>query len=152
VDPILIVANQTLGGAELERVIAARIAEGADSFHIVVPMIAPALEAVAWGAPEIGFVIPAPDPEAVDEARRRSEHRLAAIVDRIQALGGQAHGEVGDTDPVEAVRRVLEQRRYREVVVSTLPAGISRWLKLDLPSRVARLTDVPVTTVEAAGS
>jgi len=148
-DPILIVANQTLGGAELDAVIRDRILAGQTTFHIVIPMIAPALEAVAWGAPEIGFVIPAPDPEAVDEARRRSEHRLSAMVDRIRWLGGEAEGEVGDPDPVEAARRVIERLRFAEVLVSTLPPGISRWLKLDLPSRLSRLTDIPVTVVEA---
>lgn len=148
-DPILIVANQTLGGAKLDAVLRDRIAAGRTEFHIVIPMIAPALEAVAWGAPEIGFVIPAPDPEAVDEARRRSEHRLEATVERIREAGGTASGEVGDTDPAEAVRRVLEQRNFSEILVSTLPPGLSRWLKMDLPSRLERLTDVPVTVVEA---
>ncbi len=148
-DPILIVANQTLGGPRLDAAVRSRIAEGRSTFHIVIPMISPALEAVAWGAPEIGFVIPAPDPEAVDEARRRSEHRLSAMVDRIQAVGGIATGEVGDTDPAEAVRRVLDQRSFSEIIVSTLPPGLSRWLKMDLPSRLERLTDIPVTVVEA---
>ena len=35
------------------------------------------------------------------------------------------------------------------VIVSTLPAGVSRWLKMDLPSRIDRMTDAPVTTIEA---
>ena len=148
-DPILIVANQTLGGPRLDAVVRERIAEGRGTFHIVIPMISPALEAVAWGAPEIGFVIPAPDPEAVDEARRRSEHRLHAMVERIRHAGGTASGEVGDTDPAEAVRRIIEQRPFGEIIVSTLPPGISRWLKMDLPSRIERLTDIPVTVVEA---
>lgn len=45
----------------------------------------------------------------------------------------------------------LGGRADGEVIVSTLPAGISRWLKLDLASRIARMSDVPVTTVEAGG-
>lgn len=145
----LIVANQTLGGVALDRVIQQRIGAGPCTFHIVIPMIAPELETVAWGAAEIGFVIPMPDADAVDQARRRSEHRLDAIITRIEALGGTATGEVGDTDPLEAVRSALSRSEFDEIIVSTLPAGISRWLRMDLPSRIDRMTDVPTTVVEA---
>lgn len=147
--PLLIVANQTLGGAGLDRLIRERIGAGSDVFHIVVPMIPPAMEAVAWGGAEVGFVIPAPDTDSIEQSRRRSEHRLDAIVNRIESAGGRATGEVGDTDPAYAVKRVLETGEFQEIIVSTLPAGISRWLKMDLPSRVARMTDIPVTVVEA---
>jgi hypothetical protein len=145
----LIVANQTLGGRSLDEEIRDRISRGDPEFHILVPMIAPELEAVAWGAAEIGFILPPPSEDAVDQARRRSEHRLQIIIERIRHLGGDAHGEVGDTDPFQAVRDVLERERFEEILVSTLPAGISRWLKMDLPSRVCRITDIPVTVVEA---
>jgi hypothetical protein len=149
VDRYLIVANQTLGGAALDAEIRRRIDRAPCTFHIVVPMIAPELETVAWGAAEIGFVVPMPDADAVDQARRRSEHRLDAITSRIEALGGSATGEVGDTDPVEAVRGVLSRESFDEIIVSTLPAGLSRWLKMDLPSRLERLTDTPLQVVEA---
>jgi nucleotide-binding universal stress UspA family protein len=149
VDRYLIVANQTLGGSALDHELRARLDRGPCTFHIVIPMIAPELETVAWGAAEIGFVVPMPDADAVDQARRRSEHRLEAITGRIEALGGTVTGEVGDTDPVEAVRGVLSRERFDEVIVSTLPAGLSRWLRMDLPSRLGRLTDVPLTVVEA---
>jgi hypothetical protein len=148
-DRVLIVANQTLGGAALDRVIQDRIAAGQRRFHIVVPMIPPAMEAVAWGGAEVGFVIPAPDSDSIEQSRQRSEHRLEAIVRRIEAAGGSVTGEVGDTDPAYAVKRVLETDQFVEIIVSTLPAGISRWLRMDLPSRVARMTEIPVTTVEA---
>jgi hypothetical protein len=149
VDRYLIVANQTLGGLALDTEIRRRIDAGPCRFHIVVPMIAPELETVAWGAAEIGFVVPMPDADAVEEARQRSEHRLQSIVARIEALEGTATGEVGDTDPVEAVRGVLRREDFDEIIVSTLPAGISRWLRMDLPSRLGRLTETPITVVEA---
>jgi hypothetical protein len=51
---------------------------------------------------------------------------------------------------VEAAKEVLERHSaFDEIIVSTLPAGLSRWVKKDVPRRIARLTGVPVTTVEA---
>lgn len=147
----MIVANQTLGGEHLQAVIQERIDRGEGDFYIVVPMIEPEAEAVAWGAAEIGFIVLPPGADAMEEARRRSEHRLEAIVGRIERAGGTATGEVGDHDPAAAVRRVLEQQSFDELIISTLPAGLSRWLKMDLPSRISRMTDIPVTVVEAEG-
>jgi hypothetical protein len=86
---------------------------------------------------------------AQEEARRRAQERLDQMIDMIQSLGGEAGGEVGVADPVQATKEVLEHQSFDEVIVSTLPSGLSRWLKMDLPSRVARMTDAPVTTVEA---
>lgn len=148
----LIVANQTLGGAALEREVRHRVDRGQQRFFIVVPMIEPRLETAAWAVADEGFVPPPSEEEvesALAEARTRSAHRLAQMVAMIQSIGGTADGEVGPTDPLEAVREVLERRTFDEIIVSTLPAGISRWLKLDLPSRIARITDIPVVTVEA---
>lgn len=151
----LIVANQTLGGERLASEIRERIARGEDRFYIVVPMIAPQYETQIWAVADAGFAMLPPEPpkeemaEALDEAEHRSAHRLARMIAQIQAAGGAAEGEVGPTDPVRAVRDVLERFSFEEVIVSTLPSGISRWLKLDLPSRIGRLTETPVTTVEA---
>ncbi|MBW3562977.1 MAG: hypothetical protein KY437_10830 [Actinobacteria bacterium] len=71
------------------------------------------------------------------------------MIDKIESLDGEADGEVGATDPVDAVKSVLERETFNEVIISTLPVGLSRWLKMDLPSRVERMVDCPVTTVEA---
>ena len=57
-------------------------------------------------------------------------------------------GIVGATDPYEAVRQTLERETYDEVIVSTLPVRISRWLHLDLAHRIERL-GVPVSVVTA---
>lgn len=148
----LIVANQTLGGMRLQRTVRERIADGHRSFYIVVPMVEPRFETQVWAAGDVSFVLPPLDEEvdeALEIAQRRSERRLQRMVEAIESAGGFAEGEVGASDPVEAVDRVLQHRRFDEIIVSTLPGGISRWLRLDLPSRVARMTDIPVTTVEA---
>ena len=56
---------------------------------------------------------------------------------------------VGDPDPVAAVGDALRSHEFDEVVVSTLPRGISRWLRLSLPHRLRRMTDLPVLHVTA---
>ena len=55
---------------------------------------------------------------------------------------------IGDPDPMAAVQDALNLRGFDEVIISTLSARISRWLRLDLPSKVAGL-GLPVTTVTA---
>ena len=51
-------------------------------------------------------------------------------------MGAEADGEVGDRDPVMAVRDAMRGREVDEVIVSTLPKGMSRWLGEDVPSRL----------------
>jgi hypothetical protein len=65
------------------------------------------------------------------------------------AAGGQVGGVIGANDPYEAVRQELERAHYDEVIISTLPERVSRWLHRDLPHRVEQL-GVPVTVVTAA--
>ena len=62
-------------------------------------------------------------------------------------MGAEADGEVGDRDPVMAVRDALRGREVDEVIVSTLPKGMSRWLGEDVPSRLRDSVPVPVTVV-----
>ena len=147
----LLVANQTLGGRALAAAVRERIAVD-DTFYVVVPMTRPEHETTAWvGVPE--FQVP-PTVEAgerspIEEARRRSEHRLETVLESIREAGGLVDGEVGVSDPLEAVQAVLEREPFDEIVVSTLPTRLSRWLGMDLPSRLDRHTDVPVTTIIA---
>lgn len=147
----LIVANQTLGGAELDRKVADRIEHGEGRFYVVVPMVEPETEA-NWAPEDPAFGLPArveAAAGAMEEARKRSQHRLRRMIDRIEALGGEAEGEVGPPDPYTATVEVLGREAFDEVIISTLPPGLSRWVKMDLPSRVDRQASCPVTTVEA---
>lgn len=165
----LVIANQTLGGAELTEAIEDCIARGIGRFHVVVPRTPVEHETTLWtGGYGLGdgFWMPAVaeeelqasleedarrHQEALEQAQERARHRLDRMLEQIRSAGGEAEGEVGGEDPLEATMAALERPPpFDEVIVSTLPAGISRWLRMDLPSRVARLTDAPVTTVEAA--
>lgn len=153
----LLIANQTLGGAELEEVIRRRIDAGGAHFHVVVPMIEPREEARAYVPADPTFAIPQPavqddGPTPLEQAQERSRHRLERMIAKIEDLGGVADGEVGPSDTKRAVEDALAHTTPDEVIVSTLPVGLSRWLKLDLPSRIERLVEVPVTVVEAEES
>ena len=139
----LVVANQTLGGAALDDAIAERVARGPSRFHVLVPAtpahdlfrnVMHALE----GEP--------PDPGA---ASAEAQRRLDATLESIRASGATADGEIGDPDPLGAIAAVLERHHFDEIIVSTLPRAVSRWLKLDLPARVGHAFDLPVTHVVA---
>ena len=160
----LIVANQTLGGAGLDMEIRERIDRSPSLFYVAVPLTKVEHETTRWSG---GFPLSDEMPaeaarammeaaekeheEALEAAHQRAQHRLGLMVDKVVAAGGKAEGEVGlDDDPVEVTKAVLQrQGEFDEIIVSTLPAGLSRWVKMDAPSRIARLTDTPVTTVEA---
>jgi hypothetical protein len=65
-----------------------------------------------------------------------------------EAAGGRVDGLLGDEDPVRAVSAALEQGEYDEMIVSTLPSHVSRWLHMDLPRRLQRF-GLPLTVVTA---
>jgi hypothetical protein len=70
------------------------------------------------------------------EAHTIARRRLEVALERFAHLG-DVTGEVGDEHPVDAVRDVLERgERFDGIVLSTLKPGLSRWLRLDLISRV----------------
>src|SRR3954453_15325358 len=46
-------------------------------------------------------------------------------------------------DPLDAVRTAITEGNYDQVIVSTLPRRVSKWLRRDLPKRVEEL-GVPV--------
>ena len=58
-------------------------------------------------------------------------------------------GEIGDASPLRAVGDALQYQSCDEIIVSTLPPGVSRWLKLDLPNRLRHSFAIPVTHVVA---
>jgi hypothetical protein len=76
-----------------------------------------------------------------------AQSNLATELRRLRQLGATADGAVGDPDPMKAIEKTLAQRRFEEIILSTLPPGISRWLAWDLPHRVRARTDVPLTVI-----
>ena len=90
---------------------------------------------------------PGGEGEPADRARAVAAQRLTSALAEIRGLGAAADGEVGDRDPVQAVRLALRRFSADEIVVSTLRRGASRWLRADLPSRVERSFGLPVEHV-----
>jgi cell pole-organizing protein PopZ len=145
---ILVVANQTLGDTQFDRLLRTRVARENCEFHIVVPATPTRDLAVTWSDE---FTDPALDAgTAAQTSQERARSRLYDELARLHAAGIAATGEVGAADALHAVRDALARRRFDEVVISTLPPGMSRWLRLDLPSRVQRAVALPVSVVMAA--
>ncbi|HSL75680.1 MAG TPA: hypothetical protein VK867_01960 [Candidatus Limnocylindrales bacterium] len=134
----LIVANQTLTSESLREAITARLADEPVRTYVVVPM-SPGTGRLSWDE---------------QESRTVAKARLDDMLERLREMGAEADGEVGDRDPVMAVRDALRRREVDEVIVSTLPRGLSRWLGEDVPSRLRESVRVPVTVVtqKATGS
>jgi hypothetical protein len=76
--------------------------------------------------------------------------RVNRALNRLHEAGIDAEAMLGDIDPACAVIEVWDPRRWDEVVISTLPASTSRWLRIDLPHRITRAVDAPVAHIECA--
>lgn len=147
----LVVASQTAGGRRLHEEIERRIAVQPAEFHLLMPILLPSAEAARWADPMTGTTVPAPvEGDADGDAIVEAEQRLDDAVARIRAAGGSATGEVSVADPVKATLAVLGRGSFDEIILSTLPGHLSKWLRLDLPSRLQRATRLPITHVEAA--
>jgi hypothetical protein len=145
---ILVVANQTLGGDHLAEVVRARASEGPVEVLLMVPAThhTDLLVALAEAFAVQGGMRPPTQhyDEDVD-----AKDRAAAGVAWLAGLGVSATGEVVGHDPVPDIRESLARQEVDEVIVSTLPAGVSRWLHQDLAHRIRRVTEAPVTVVTA---
>jgi hypothetical protein len=131
---VLVVANRTVDSSELIAALRQRASRSPASFTLLVPAVP---RGFAWAA-DMKAGAPEAQPRAEAGARRMQMSGL-----EIEAA------MVGDPDPVAAVGDVLRARTFDEVVVATLPRGVSRWLRLSLPHRLRRMTNLPVTHVIA---
>jgi hypothetical protein len=131
---VLVVAHRTAATPALLDAVRERAARGPCAFTLLVPNAAHGLHRV----------VDAED-QTADEAQAVLELALPLLED---AAGGHVEGLVGDPEPLNAVQDAVNLRGFDEIIVSTLPARVSRWLKLDLPSKLNGL-GLPVTTVTA---
>ncbi len=145
---LLVVAYQTLGGDHLADLIRAHASDGPTSVLLLVPAThhTDLVVALAEAFAVQGGMRP---PTQTHDADTDAQHRLAAGLVWLADLGVRAEGEVVGHDPVEDIRERVTAGGIDEVVISTLPAGLSRWLHHDLAHRVRRVTDLPVTVVTA---
>ena len=127
----LVVANQTLKQPELTEKIRTCIEAGPCDFFLLVPATR-THGPVRW-TPADAFAV----------ARRRLESAL----ERFRALGADIVGDVGDPSPVVAIGELLRRRSFDALILSTLPAGPSQWLRGDVPARIEQLFGIPVTLV-----
>ena len=75
--------------------------------------------------------------------------RLDEACSGLRDAGIDADGVLGDADPMVAVQEVWDPGRFDEIIVSTFATGASRWMQVDLPHRIAKLTDCTVRHVES---
>jgi hypothetical protein len=131
---VLIVAHKTAATPALLEAVRRRAEQGPAAFTLLVPNAAHGLHALV-------------DPE--DQEESEAAQVVALAVPLLEnAVGGKVGSMIGDPSPMNAIQDAINVQGFDEVILSTLPARVSRWLKLDLPSKVAGL-GLPVTTVTA---
>jgi hypothetical protein len=121
---LLVVGSQTIDSPEL----VAWIKREADRQPVHATLLAPATPAM----------------------RDEVQARLAAAAERLGAAGIETEQLVGDGDPVVAVQEAWNPARYDGVVVSTFAAPVSKWMQIDVPHRIQKLTDCEVHHVACA--
>jgi len=129
---VLVVAHKTAATQPLLDAVRERAERGRCVFTLLVPNATHGLHKVVD-----------PEDQTAGEAQTVLDRALPLLE---QAAGATVDGLVGDPDPVAAVHDAINLHGFDEVIVSTLSAKVSRWLRLDLPSKVSGM-GLPVTTV-----
>jgi hypothetical protein len=129
-----VVAAKTAATPALIDAVRQRAARGPATFTLLVPNPTHGLHTVV-------------DPEDQDAGEAESIVELAVPLLE-DAAGGPVEHLVGDPVPLDAIQDAVNLGNFDEIILSTLPARVSRWLRLDLPSKVQGL-GLPVTTVTA---
>ena len=118
---ILVVANRTAATPTLLDEVKRRVQHGPASFALLVPD-APSKDHVDW---------------TLELALPLLERAAGSAVEGLSAEGD---------DVMDAIRSVVQGGQFDEIIISTLPKRVSRWLRRDLPSQVKQL-GLPVTVV-----
>lgn len=134
---VLIVAHRTAATPELLAAVAERAAHSPARFTLLVPRASHGLHRVVD-----------PEDHLPDEAQGVLDRALPLLAD---AAGTPVEGMIGDPAPLTALEDALNKHGFDEILISTLPTRLSRWLKLDLPSK-AEGFGIPVRTLTASES
>ena len=129
---ILVIANETVGGAELLSILREKAAGVNEQILVVCPALNSQVR--TWASDE-------------DGARSAAQDRLDASLARLRQQGVQATGEVGDGDPLQAIEDALRTFGADEIVISTHPVGRSNWLERNVVGGARERFDVPITHV-----
>lgn len=132
---VLVVANQTAESDDLLAALRERAEQGDYAFTVLIPATP---HGVAWAANM-----------ASDKGREEAEEHRDALVQRLRAAGLPVEDAIiGDPDPLAAIEDACNLGSYDELIVSTLPHHLSKWLHLDLQRKAEHATGLPVTSVE----
>src|ERR1700730_14197804 len=132
---VLVVAHKTAATQPLLDAVRDRARRGQCTFTLLVPNATHGLHKVVD-----------PEDQKASEAQSVIDSALPPLS---EAAGAPVDGIVGDPDPIAAIHDAINLNNFDEVIISTLSARLSRWLKLDLPSKVSGM-GLPVTTVTPA--
>ena len=118
---ILVVANRTAAAPRLLDEVTRRAKESPCRFTLLIPDVAD---------------------------RNAADWTLDTALPLLQkAARGPVDSRVGGPDPIESVQNAVRDGEFDEIIVSTLPKGLSRWLGEDVPSRLRDAVGVPITVV-----
>jgi hypothetical protein len=131
---VLVVANRTAATPALLDAVRERAARGPCRFTLLVPHTSSGLHRVV-------------DPEEHGQSEAEATVELAVPLLE-QAAGQPVDSLIGDAEPLAAIQDAVNLHGFDEIIISTLPTRVSKWLKLDLPSKAQGL-GLPVTTVTA---
>ena len=133
---VLVVANRTAATPALIAAVKERAERGPARFTLLVPNTSRGIERYA-------------DPE--DHADTEAQNTLELALPLLEeASGSEVTGMVGCPEPLDAIQDAVNLHGFDEIILSTLPKRVSRWLHLDLPSKLNGL-GLPVTTITASG-
>ncbi len=132
---VLIIAHRTAATPELLEAVRERSAQSPTRFTLLVPRASHGLHRVVD-----------PEDHHPGEAQAVLDRALPLLAD---AAGAPVEGRIGDPAPLTALEDALNEQGYDEILISTLPTRLSRWLKLDLPSK-AEGFGLPVHTLTAS--
>ena len=131
---VLVVAHKTAATPALLDAVRERAGRGNAEFTLLVPNTTHGLHTLV-------------DPE--DQTHSEADQILELAIPLLEeAAGGPVEGLVGDASPMDAIADAVNLHGFDEVIISTLPKTVSKWVKLDLASKVSVL-GLPVTTVTA---